>query len=113
MGKDYLSTYSQQYGILENAFGVFAVLPLSIVAVFGFLISVLAVKGATRSRIVMPYLSGVQTSEPRVFKGPMNQNIIAEAGNYYLSSIFGETKLTAWINIGAVILLTLVIGGAL
>ncbi|MCU0598582.1 MAG: NADH-quinone oxidoreductase subunit L [Desulfobacterales bacterium] len=113
MGKDYLSSYALDFGILENSFGVFAVLPLSLVAVFGFLIAVLAVKGATRSRIVMPYLSGVQTSEPRVFRGPMNQNVIAEAGNYYLSSIFGETRLTAWINIGAVILLTLVIGGAL
>jgi ech hydrogenase subunit A len=61
----------------------------------------------------MPYLSGLQTTQPRVFKGPMNQMITAEAGNYYLSSIFGEDKLTAWINLGAIVLLTLVIGGAL
>ncbi|MEZ4576431.1 MAG: hypothetical protein R2861_00020 [Desulfobacterales bacterium] len=43
----------------------------------------------------------------------MNQMVTAEAGNYYLSSIFGEDKLTAWINLSALVLLTLVIGGAL
>ncbi|MBC2715860.1 MAG: NADH-quinone oxidoreductase subunit L [Desulfobacteraceae bacterium] len=113
MGSDYLASYSTDYGIFENAFGVFAVLPLSLVAVAGFIIAILAVKSATHSRITMPYLSGLQTEEPRVFKGPMNRLITAEAGNYYLSSIFGEDKLTPWINLGAVILLTLVIGGAL
>ena len=113
MGTDYPAAYAAGYGIFENAYGAFAVLPLSVIAGVGFLISILAVRGARKSRITMPYLSGLQTTEPRVFKGPMNQLIIAEAGNYYLSSIFGENKLTAWINIGAIVLLTLVIGGAL
>ena len=113
MGTDYPAAYSAGYGIFENAYGAFAVLPLSIIAGMGFLISILAVRGARKSRITMPYLSGLQTTEPRVFKGPMNQLIAAEAGNYYLSSIFGENKLTAWVNIGAIVLITLVIGGAL
>ncbi len=113
MGMDYPVSYTTGYGIFKNSFGTFAVLPLSIIAGVGFFISILAVRGARKSRITMPYLSGLQTTEPRVFKGPMNQLVTAEAGNYYLSSIFGEDKLTAWINICAIVLLTLVIGGAL
>ena len=37
----------------------------------------------------------------------------AEAKNYYLSSIFGENRLTVWINLVAGVLLTLLVGGAL
>lgn len=107
------AAYTIRYGIFENAFGAFAVLPLCVIAGVGFLVSILAVRSAQKSRVTMPYLSGLQTTEPRVFKGPMNQLVTAEAGNYYLSSIFGENKLTAWINICALVLLTLVIGGAL
>ena len=113
MGGVYPPSYTATYGILQNASGAFAVLPLCAVAVVGFLISIWALKRAGRGRIVMPYLSGLQTKEPRVFRGPANQLVTAEAGNYYLSSIFGEEKLTTWINLGAGVLLTLVIGGAL
>ena len=105
--------YSAHYGILENPYGVFAVFPLSLVAVLGFVVAILAVKRATRARVVKPYLSGVQTAEPGTFIGPMNHPVKAEAKNYYLSSIFGEKKLTTWINLGAGILLTLMVGGAL
>ncbi len=113
LATDYTATYTADYGILRNAFGVFAVLPLAILAGVGFVISILAVNSARKSRIVMPYLSGLQTGEPRVFKGPMEQMVTAEARNYYLASIFGEDKLTAWINLGALVLITLLVGGTL
>jgi ech hydrogenase subunit A len=83
------------------------------VAVLGFVIAIWAVKKAAGARVVAPYLSGVQTAEPGVFTGPMNKPTKAEAKNYYLASIFGEDKLTTWINLAAGVLLTLVIGGAL
>jgi ech hydrogenase subunit A len=107
----YQPPYTTHNGILENAYGVFAVLPLSLVAALGFVIAILAVKRATKARVVKPYLSGVQTAESGVFTGPMNQ--LVKAKNYYLSSIFGESKLTTWINLGAGVLLTLMAGGAL
>ena len=47
------------------------------------------------------------------FLGPMNQPVKAEARNYYLDSIFGEKRLTDWVNLGGGILLTLIVGGAL
>ncbi len=113
MGGAYPPSYMVTDGIFHNSFGVFAVVPLCGVAVVGFLISIWALKRAGRGRVTMPYLSGLQTKTPRVFRGPANQLVTAEAGNYYLSSIFGEERLTPFINLGAGVLLTLVIGGAL
>jgi ech hydrogenase subunit A len=109
----YLPPYTFHKGILQNAYGVFAVLPLSFVAALGFIVAILAVKRASRARVVQPYLSGVQTAQSGVFTGPMNQLVKAEAKNYYLSSIFGEKKLTTWINLAAGVLLTLMVGGTL
>jgi len=43
----------------------------------------------------------------------MNQPVKAEAKNYYLDTIFGEARLTDWVNLGGGILLTLILGGAL
>jgi ech hydrogenase subunit A len=105
--------YASRGGVLENAVGTFPVFPLGLAAVLGFVIAIWAVRKAAGARVVSPYLSGVQTAEPGVFTGPMNIPTRAEAKNYYLSSIFGEDKLTTWINLGAGVLLTLVIGGAL
>ena len=100
-------------GILEMRSVRFPVLPLGLVAVFGFVFAIWAVRKAAGARVVAPYLSGAQTAEPGVFTGPMNIPTRAEARNYYLSSIFGEDKLTTWINLAAGVLLTLVVGGAL
>jgi len=109
----YLPPFTSHSGILENAYGVFAVLPLSFAAVLGFAVAILAVKRASRARVVKPYLSGVQLAESGMFIGPMNRPAKAEAKNYYLSSIFGEKKLTTWINLAAGVLLTLMAGGTL
>ncbi|MEZ4576430.1 MAG: proton-conducting transporter membrane subunit [Desulfobacterales bacterium] len=70
LGTDYEAAYTTGFGIIQNTFGVFAVFPLSVIAIFGFIISLLAVWSARKSRITMPYLSGLQTAQPRVFKGP-------------------------------------------
>ncbi len=113
LGQTYPAPYTIHKGILTNAYGTFAVFPLSVVAAFGFGVAVLALKKAAGARIVKPYLSGVQTEHAGVFTGPLNRPVRAEAKNYYLSSIFGEVKLTVWINLGAGVLLTLVVGGTL
>ncbi len=113
LSRAYPPPYTTQNGILENPYGAFAVFPLSLVAALGFVIAILAVKRAAKARVVSAYLSGVQTAESGVFTGPMNQLIKAEAKNYYLSSIFGEKKLTTWINLAAGLLLTLMVGGTL
>jgi ech hydrogenase subunit A len=113
MTSPYSPAYAQHAGGLENAYGTFAVLPLSAVAVVGLAVAVLALKRAFRARIVPAYMSGIQTGEPSMFRGPMNQPVKAEAKNYYLDTIFGEPRLTHWVNLGGGILLTLILGGAL
>ena len=109
----YIPPYRVHGGIMENAAGAFAVFPLACVAAVGFTVAIMAVRRAARARIVKPYLSGLQTETPGVFTGPLNQPVRAEASNYYLSSIFGEKRLTVWMNLAALVLLTLLIGGAL
>jgi ech hydrogenase subunit A len=113
MSSPYSPAYALKAGGLENAYGTFAVLPLSIVAVLGLMVAVLALKRAFRARIVPAYMSGIQTGEPSMFRGPLNQPVKAEAKNYYLDTIFGEARLTHWVNLGGGILLTLILGGAL
>jgi ech hydrogenase subunit A len=109
----YAPPYGVHGGVLENAWGVFPVLPLAVVAAIGFGVSLLSLRRASRARIVKPYLSGLQTDTPGMFTGPLNQPVKAEASNYYLSSIFGENRLTTWINMAALVLLVLLLGGAL
>jgi len=109
----YSAAYTVRGGGLENAYGTFAILPLSVVALLGLIVAVIALKRAFRAKFVSPYLSGIQTGEPLTFSGPMNQPVKAEAKNYYLDTIFGEARLTDWVNLGGGILLTLVLGGAL
>jgi ech hydrogenase subunit A len=113
LGGSYTLTYTATGGILENATGSFAVLPLSLVALLGLIAAFIALRRAFGARIVPAYMSGAQTAEPSMFKGPMNQPVKAEAKNYYLDSIFGEKRLTDWLNLGGGILLTLIVGGAL
>jgi len=109
----YAPAYAVQGGGLVNAYGAFAILPLSVVALLGLVVAVIALKRAFRATIVSPYLSGIQTGEPQMFRGPMNEPVKAEAKNYYLDTIFGEARLTDWVNLGGGILLTLILGGAL
>jgi len=109
----YSPAYAFKAGGLENAYGTFAIIPLSVVAMLGLIVAAVALKRAFRAKIVSPYLSGIQTGEPSMFRGPMNQPVKAEAKNYYLDTIFGEARLTDWVNLGGGILLTLILGGAL
>jgi ech hydrogenase subunit A len=100
-------------GTMESTLGSFSVLPLCLAAGCGFVLALGAVRHARRARIVSPYLSGAQLPEPGTFAGPMNQPVKSEAGNYYFASLFGEGRLTSWINAGALLLLILLIGGTL
>jgi ech hydrogenase subunit A len=113
LASPYTPAYINKAGSLENVYGTFAVLPLSVVALLGLVVAVIALKRAFHAKIVSPYLSGIQTGEPSMFLGPMNQPVKAEAKNYYLDTIFGEARLTDWVNLGGGILLTLILGGAL
>jgi ech hydrogenase subunit A len=105
--------YMVHGGTVVNALGAFAVFPLGLAAMAGFLLSVLAVKRAAKARKVSPYLGGAQLAEAGWFRGPQNQPVQASAKNYYLSHVFGEKLLTPWLNLVALTLLALIMGGTL
>jgi ech hydrogenase subunit A len=105
--------FQMQAGTLANESGAFAVFPLCLAAGLGFLLAAWAVVRSRRARRVSPYLSGVQDERPGWFTGPMSRPVQAEAANYYFDNIFGERRLTLWVNAAALLLLMLLVGGAL
>lgn len=109
----HVPAFLSEGGVLENASGVFAVVPLSGVAIAGLLHGLWALRRARGARVVPPYLSGIQTGEPQVFVGPMQRLVKAEARNYYLTSLFREKRLTGWVNLAAALLLILMLGSTL
>ena len=107
--------YQVSFGSLDSPIGGFTVIPIFIILALGF---VTALKQAqkTRARHVAPmYMSGVHSGGPddETFRGPMNRIVRIETGNYYLTRLFGEERLTFWVNNVAVALLVLMMGGAL
>jgi len=68
---------------------------------------------ATRIRFSAPYMSGVPGDlQATTFVGPMNEKVRVVASNYYLSSVFGEGRLTTWVNAVAFVLLAVAVVGA-
>ena len=103
-------------GAFYNNTGIFAVYPLFIAIGLGFVWALRAAKKASREKGCDPYLSGLQAmgKDGEVgFEGPMRQVVIPTMGNYYLSNIFGEGKLTSTANAVAITLLALMVGGVM
>ncbi len=103
--------YTIHQGTLENPYGAFAVLPLSLVAFLGLWVSVFFLHWARKGKISPPYLSGLETDHPGIFVGPLNQPVKAETKNYYLSTLFNEKRVTLWVNLAAGGLLFLILAG--
>ena len=103
-------------GAFYNNTGIFAVYPLFIAMGVGFVWALRAAKKAGQEKGCDPYLSGIQAmgKDGEVgFEGPMRQVVIPTMGNYYLSNIFGEGKLTSTANAVAITLLALMVGGVM
>ena len=103
--------YTIHQGALENRYGAFAVLPLSLVAFLGLWVSVFVLRWARKGKTSPPYLSGLETDNPEIFTGPLNQPVYAETKNYYLSTLFNEKRVTLWVNLAAGGLLFLILAG--
>lgn len=98
-----------------NPIAAFYVYPLFAVLGLGVL---LALRAARRSRAMTysaPYMAGsnIDMAADGTWNGPMNQPVKVEAGNYYLPAMFGEDRLTTFVNVAAAALIVLMIGGAL
>lgn len=103
-------------GAFNNDTGIFAVYPLFIAMGIGFIWALRAAKKASAEKGCDPYLSGAQARDSSGevgFMGPMRVFVKPTMGNYYLSNIFGEGKLTGTVNAVAITLLALMVGGVM
>lgn len=110
------SVFSMRYGVMSTAAGAFAVYPLFFAVVLGVAFAWWAARKSRHIPAASLYMGGANatgTLDDPAFVGPMDQPVKVAAGNYYLEAVFGEARLTRWVNITALALLLLVMGGAL
>ena len=107
--------YAVTGGSFGNVAGTFAVVPFFIVIALAFVFAVMAMRKTPVTPAGMPYMSGIQTGDARGYIGPMNKRVDVQISNYYLGALFGEDKMTRWVNGGAIGLIALmfVMGGLL
>jgi ech hydrogenase subunit A len=105
--------FTVSFGVLDSKFGAFAVYPLFLLLGLGFAYAYKAMGKAKSEEKTAPYMCGIQTEDASAFVGPIGQPVKIASGNYYLENLFGENKLTLWVNLGAGLLLALMLGGAL
>jgi ech hydrogenase subunit A len=107
------SPFEISQGVFGNPAGAFAVVPLFIVVIVGFFFAVRAMRKTEVTAAAIPYMGGLQNDDGSAYIGPMNQEIQVESGHYYMSALFGEEKLSRWVNGAALALLALmfVMGG--
>jgi ech hydrogenase subunit A len=108
------SHHLEDLGIsLGRGGGALAFVPFYAVIALGIALTFVMSRSAPRVRFTAPYMSGVPGDvRATSFVGPMNEKVHVVASNYYLSSIFGEDRITVWVNAAALILLVVAIVGA-
>lgn len=110
IGEDAFST---AYGIISNAGGAFAVIPLFLIAIGIFVFALIKSKPETDASWSEPYMSGIAGTEKGTYIGPMNRITQIVQSNYYLSAFFGEEKLSRTVNIAACTLIAMMLGVSL
>ena len=107
--------FTLSYGVLSTKIGAFSVYPLYVLLLAGVLFAWRMTKRAKGAKPAMPYMCAAHTGAPEdmTFTGPMNQTVTVKASNYYLEKIFGEERLTPVLNIAALVVICLMLGGAL
>lgn len=107
--------FTVDMGTFSNGTGLFAVYPLFALLVFGVWYALRQARKAQGTATELPYLSGIQMVEDGKigFNGPANQFVEPTTSNYYLEVWFGEQTLTGKINIIALVLIVIMLGGLL
>lgn len=99
--------YAIVNGVFGNAASAFAVVPLFIVVIVGFIFAYRAMGKTKVTAAAAPYFGGANTADGTGYIGPMNKPIPVMASHYYMSAVFGEEKLSRWVNGAALLLLAL------
>ncbi|HKZ16176.1 MAG TPA: NADH-quinone oxidoreductase subunit L, partial [Geobacteraceae bacterium] len=98
-----------------SGMGAFYILPIFLVSIVGYIISVLAARAPGHRVISAPYMCGEhypEPSEPK-FRGHLNAWKDYVAANIYMSEYLGEEKISYWINIVSLIILIVLFGEVL
>jgi ech hydrogenase subunit A len=100
---------------LTSGTGAFYILPIFLVSIAGYMISVLAARAPGHRVISAPYMCGEQYPEPSEpkFRGHLNAWKDYVAANIYMSEYLGEEKISYWINIVSLIILIVLFGEVL
>ncbi len=102
-------------GVFGSKEGAFAVIPLFVVIAVAFIVAARAMGNYKVTPAAAPYFGGIQTPDAAGYVGPMNKVVPVVAGHYYMTALFGEEKLSRYVNGAAIALLALmfVMGGTL
>lgn len=103
------------YPSAASPIDAFYLYPLFVVLGLGALYALRAAKKSRSMAYSAPYAAGsnINHAADGTWNGPMNQPVKVDAGNYYMPALFGEEKLTTFVNVAAAALIVLMIGGAL
>lgn len=98
---DQLNFHELPPAIAAGSPGLMPFVSLCTIAVLVAIWSFRAARKAMQDKSATPYLCGANSGMPGQFTGPLQQGITAAAGNSYLLPVFGEKRLTVWLNIVA------------
>ncbi|WDP92094.1 MAG: NADH-quinone oxidoreductase subunit L [Desulfobacter sp.] len=107
------AAFSTANGILANASGSFAVIPLFLIAIAVFCLALMKSNGSAGAGTTGPYMSGISGSQAGTYIGPMDKITSSMQSNYYLSAFFGEQRLSKAVNTAAGILILIMIGASI
>jgi ech hydrogenase subunit A len=94
-----------------SAQGIFYIYPLFLVLGIGFYLAWKAARKVNPADCVGPYLCGAQAADDnKAFVSTGRANVGYQAGNFYLSWIFGEDRLSGPINMVSGVLLAVMLG---
>lgn len=105
--------YTVINGIMSNASGSFAVIPLFLISISVFLFALYKSRSGKITVISEPYMSGINGTENGTYVGPMNKITGHIQSNYYLSAFFGEERLSRAVNIAACVLMIFMLGASI
>jgi ech hydrogenase subunit A len=103
-----------QVGILGSQSGVLETYPLYFSLGVVLLAALWIANRSIKVRMLPAYMSGVPgDAAATTFLGPGQVPVRVQSSNFYLTNVFGEQRLTRWVNLGAALLIALMLGVAL
>lgn len=116
--KDKASLFHATYLGLVGPTGSFLVYPLFVLLGAAFVYALYRATKVTEADLSDPYLCGINIQTrpgggETGFLGPFGEKVDPTFSHYYLESVFGEDKLSGKINIVAIVILVMMLGGML